>query len=223
MARSLRDRRKGRGPCVPESRQWDVRRGHAEGGYCRCPRRAQRRLRRSGSRWRSRSVARGERTANCLPEQSRRHLQRCDSELRPGRKWRRARRRVRRFRWRWADRRLHRERERSQRALPQRRRAAIQRRHGGVGPNERQRRQGGTRLLRNDGGNNNLAVDVTLRALRTGSGKNNDFGIVARLELRAGDIYETRVATTRVTHFGLVPHLKADVLRIEWPNGVPQT
>jgi Tfp pilus assembly protein PilF len=83
--------------------------------------------------------------------------------------------------------------------------------------------QGVTRLLRNDGGNNNLAVDVTLRALRTGSGKNNDFGIGARLELRAGDIYQTRVATSRVTHFGLGPHLKADVLRIEWPNGVPQT
>ena len=25
------------------------------------------------------------------------------------------------------------------------------------------------------------------------------------------------------THFGLGPHLKADVLRVEWPNGVPQT
>ena len=78
-------------------------------------------------------------------------------------------------------------------------------------------------LLRNDGGNSNLAVNVELKALRTGSGKNNDFGIGAKLELRAGDIYQTRVATGRITHFGLGPHLKADVLRIEWPNGVPQT
>lgn len=78
-------------------------------------------------------------------------------------------------------------------------------------------------LLRNDGGNSNLAVNVELKALRTGSGKNNDFGIGAKLELRAGDIYQTRVATGRVTHFGLGPHLKADVLRVEWPNGVPQT
>ena len=78
-------------------------------------------------------------------------------------------------------------------------------------------------LARNDGGNTNLAVNVELKALRTGSGKNNDFGIGSRLELRAGDIYQTRVATGRVTHFGLGPHLKADVLRIEWPNGVPQT
>jgi len=82
---------------------------------------------------------------------------------------------------------------------------------------------GSPRLLRNDFGNSNLAVNVELKALRDGSGKNNALGIGARLELRAGDIYQTRVATDRVTHFGLGPHLKADVLRIEWPNGVPQT
>ena len=29
--------------------------------------------------------------------------------------------------------------------------------------------------------------------------------------------------TGRVTHFGLGPHLKADVLRVEWTNGVPET
>ncbi len=82
---------------------------------------------------------------------------------------------------------------------------------------------GAPRLLRNDLGNSNLAVNVELKALRTGSGKNNTFGIGARLELRAGDIYQTRVATGRTTHFGLGAHLKADVLRVEWPNGVPQT
>jgi len=82
---------------------------------------------------------------------------------------------------------------------------------------------GAPHLLRNDGGNSNLAVNVELKALRTGSGKNNAFGIGSRLNLRAGSIYQTRVATSRVTHFGLGPHLKADVLRIEWPNGVPQT
>ncbi len=82
---------------------------------------------------------------------------------------------------------------------------------------------GAPRLLRNDLGNSNLAVNVELKGLRDGSGKNNAFGIGARLELRAGSIYQTRVATGRVTHFGLGPHLKADVLRVEWPNGVPQT
>ena len=82
---------------------------------------------------------------------------------------------------------------------------------------------GAARLLRNDFGNSNLAVNIELKSLGTGSGKNNAFGIGARLELRAGDIYQTRVATARTTHFGLGKHLKADVLRIEWPNGVPQT
>ena len=82
---------------------------------------------------------------------------------------------------------------------------------------------GMTHLLRNDGGNSNLAVNVELKALHTGSGKNNALGIGARLSVRAGEIYQTRVATSRVTHFGLGPHLKADVLRVEWPNGVPQS
>ena len=82
---------------------------------------------------------------------------------------------------------------------------------------------GGVHLLRNDGGNANLGMEVQLTALRTGSGKNNNFGIGARIEVRAGEIYQTRVATERVTHFGLGPHLKADVLRVEWTNGVPQT
>ena len=81
----------------------------------------------------------------------------------------------------------------------------------------------GVRVLRNEEGNANLSVQVALFGLRTGSGKNNDFGVGARLELRAGEIYQTRVVTEPVTHFGLGSHLKADVLRIEWPNGVPQT
>jgi hypothetical protein len=82
---------------------------------------------------------------------------------------------------------------------------------------------GGVRLLRNDGGNSNLSMQVQLVGLRTGSGKNNDFGIGAKVEVRAAELYQTRVVTSRVTSFGLGPHLKADVVRIEWPNGVPQT
>jgi Tfp pilus assembly protein PilF len=82
---------------------------------------------------------------------------------------------------------------------------------------------GAPRLLRNELGNSNLGVNVELKGLGAGSGKNNAFGIGARLELRAGEIYQTRVVTGRRTHFGLGPHLKADVLNIEWPNGLPQT
>jgi len=81
----------------------------------------------------------------------------------------------------------------------------------------------GVHLLRNDGGNSRLAMQVQLIGLRAGSGKNNNFGIGSRIEVRAGEIYQTRVVNARVTHFGLGPHLKADVLRVEWTNGVPQT
>ena len=81
----------------------------------------------------------------------------------------------------------------------------------------------GVRLLRNLGANGSLSMQVQLVGLRTGSGKNNDLGIGAKVEVRAADLYQTRVITSRVTSFGLGPHLKADVIRVEWPNGVPQT
>ncbi len=82
---------------------------------------------------------------------------------------------------------------------------------------------GASRILRNAAGNANLGVNVELKGLRNGSGKNNSFGVGARVELRAGTLYQTRVVTNAKTHFGLGPHLKADVLRVEWTNGVPQT
>ncbi|HLZ45537.1 MAG TPA: FG-GAP-like repeat-containing protein [Gemmatimonadales bacterium] len=81
----------------------------------------------------------------------------------------------------------------------------------------------GVHLLRNDGGNAHLGMQVQLIALRAGSGKNNTFGIGSRLEVRAGELYQTRVVTARVTPFGLGNHFKADVLRVQWTNGVPQT
>ncbi len=82
---------------------------------------------------------------------------------------------------------------------------------------------GGFRVLRNDGGNANMSTQVALVGLRAGSGKNNTFGIGSKLQLRVGDVLQTRVVTDRLTYFGLGPHLKADVLRVEWTNGVPQT
>src|SRR3989442_850155 len=81
----------------------------------------------------------------------------------------------------------------------------------------------GVHFLRNDGGNAHLAMRVQLTALGLGSGKNNSFGIGSRLEVRAGELYQTRVVTGPVTPFGLGSHFKADVLRVQWTNGVPQT
>jgi len=82
---------------------------------------------------------------------------------------------------------------------------------------------GRVHLLRNDGGNVNQFVNVALVGLRDGSGKNNDFGIGSRIELRAKDLYQMRVVDQPVVHFGLGNRVKADVLRVVWTNGVPQS
>ncbi len=81
---------------------------------------------------------------------------------------------------------------------------------------------GRLRLLRNDGGNANQYFKIELAGLGEGSRKNNRFGIGARVKVRAGDLLQLREATDRVTLFGLGHRLKADVVRVEWPNGVIQ-
>ncbi|MGD0581879.1 MAG: FG-GAP-like repeat-containing protein [Bacteroidales bacterium] len=81
---------------------------------------------------------------------------------------------------------------------------------------------GGITLLRNDGGNNNHYIKMKLVGLRTGSAKNNFFGIGAKVELRAGDLYQTMVVKDPNILFGLGNRTKADIIRITWTNGVPQ-
>lgn len=81
---------------------------------------------------------------------------------------------------------------------------------------------GGVTLLRNDGGNLNHYVTMKLVGLRAGSAKNNHFGIGAKVEIRAGDLYESMVVTDPAVHFGLGNRAKAETIRITWTNGVPQ-
>jgi tetratricopeptide (TPR) repeat protein len=81
---------------------------------------------------------------------------------------------------------------------------------------------GGVSLLRNDGGNNNHFITMKLVGLRAGSAKNNYFGIGAKVEMRAGDLYETTVVTDPNIHFGIGSNARADIIRIRWTNGVPQ-
>ncbi len=81
---------------------------------------------------------------------------------------------------------------------------------------------GRVRLLRNDGANVNHYFKIELVGLGEGSGKNNRFGIGARVEVRAGDLFQVRVVTAPVTHFGFGHRLKADVVRVQWTNGVTQ-
>lgn len=84
------------------------------------------------------------------------------------------------------------------------------------------RLEGGVSLIRNDGGNNNHFVKIKLVGLRAGSAKNNHFGIGAKVEIRAGDLYQTKVVTDPVIMFGIGKRAMADVVRITWTNGVPQ-
>jgi len=81
---------------------------------------------------------------------------------------------------------------------------------------------GGVKLFRNDGGNLNHYVNMKLVGLRTGSAKNNYFGIGSKVELRAGDLYQSLVVTDPNIYFGLGNREKADIIRITWTNGVPQ-
>ena len=81
---------------------------------------------------------------------------------------------------------------------------------------------GSIRFLRNDGGNNNHFVKMKLVGLRTGSAKNNFYGIGTKVEIRSGNLYQSKVVTDPNIHFGLGARSKADVIRILWTNGVPQ-
>ncbi len=81
---------------------------------------------------------------------------------------------------------------------------------------------GNPRLLRNDGGNANHYFRLDLAGLGEGSRKNNRFGIGARVEVRAGDLFQVYTVTDPTTLIGLDGRLKADVVRVYWPNGVPQ-
>jgi len=76
--------------------------------------------------------------------------------------------------------------------------------------------------LENAGGNQNHWLDVRLRALATGNGKNNLQGIGSTLEVRAGTAYQFREAAAVPAHFGLGRLRQADLLRVVWTNGVPQ-
>ena len=82
--------------------------------------------------------------------------------------------------------------------------------------------RGEIHLLRNDGGNINNFLNIRLAGLRTGSSKNNYFGIGAKVEVKAGDLYQMRYMDQPTAHFGLGNRDGADVVRVLWSNGVPQ-
>ena len=81
---------------------------------------------------------------------------------------------------------------------------------------------GGFHLLRNDGANANHYLRIQLVGVRTGSSKNNYYGIGSKLEIRAGELYQMKIITDPDVLVGLGDHSKADVIRIQWTNGVSQ-
>ncbi len=76
--------------------------------------------------------------------------------------------------------------------------------------------------LRNEGGNQNSWLQVKLEGVNAGNNKNNIDGIGAKVELKAGELYQMKYVTDPITHFGLGKEKQADVLRVVWTNGVPQ-
>ena len=81
---------------------------------------------------------------------------------------------------------------------------------------------GGVIVLHNEGGNQNSWLEVKLEGVDAGNNKNNIDGIGAKVELKAGELYQMKYVADPVTHFGLGKEKQADVLRVVWTNGVPQ-
>ena len=80
----------------------------------------------------------------------------------------------------------------------------------------------------NNGGNANGWLDVSLLAQQIKpneqnySKRVNHAGIGCTIELKAGPKYQAQVVTGPITHFGLGPQKKADIVRVIWTNGVPR-
>ncbi len=80
----------------------------------------------------------------------------------------------------------------------------------------------GLHRLDNHGGNANHWLAVRLQGLTKGNSKNNVFGVGSLVEVRAGNAYQVHESTGQVVHLGLGGLARADLLRVVWPNGVPQ-
>ncbi|MGE0605884.1 MAG: FG-GAP-like repeat-containing protein [Pirellulales bacterium] len=76
----------------------------------------------------------------------------------------------------------------------------------------------------NDGGNKNHWINLRVRGEidDKGTGRVNHYSIGSTAELKFGPWYREQMITGQVTHFGLGPIDKPDVLRVLWTNGVPQ-
>lgn len=80
--------------------------------------------------------------------------------------------------------------------------------------------------FRNAGSKNYHWQSIRFRAAAAadaqGDNRINSFGIGGEIELRTGSLIVKRPITTPVVHFGLGERSRADVVRIQWPNGMSQ-
>lgn len=80
------------------------------------------------------------------------------------------------------------------------------------------------RAYRNEGGNRNHWLTVRIRGeAEDRSGRVNHFGIGSLLELKDGARYQAQVVDRQFVHFGLGPTPSAEVLRVLFTNGIPQS
>jgi len=84
--------------------------------------------------------------------------------------------------------------------------------------------QAGLSLYDNDGGNANHWLAVRAQGKDSDKiGDVNHLAIGSLMELKTSQRYQANVVTGQVTPFGMGPHRSADVLRVVWTNGVPQS
>lgn len=82
---------------------------------------------------------------------------------------------------------------------------------------------GTRRFLRNDGGNRNHFLRLTLRGKNDSNAKNNTQGLYTRIETRVGGAYQAVLGNGGVNHLGLGARRQAEILRVLWTNGLAQT
>jgi hypothetical protein len=82
----------------------------------------------------------------------------------------------------------------------------------------------GCRLLRNEGGNQNHWLDVWVKGMdEEKSGRVNHYALGSVTELRSPNGYQAQLVTRPRLHFGLGAQASAEVLRVIFTNGVPQS
>lgn len=86
---------------------------------------------------------------------------------------------------------------------------------------------GGVAILDNQQGQKNHWLNMHLRGgqdpQQKSNGRVNHNGVGSLVEIKAGSSYQAQVSTGQTLHFGLGKNAQADVARVLWTNGLPQT